>query len=175
MSRMPKNIALVPFCRGLAFLSLVALSLSWSPQAIAGHKPNHGGGGKPGDGGVEASSLDVTVFGDMFGDTRRTGCGDLVLRDSHVDLSFLIQEVLFPCFTDSAKISPQILQVRKGKGHKPDSAGASFKAPGTDGTSMVSYVLDMEGDITGTWPPGVGEFATFVAAGPGTRPRAMDI
>ncbi len=117
MSRTPKNIALVPFCRGLAFLSLVALSLSWSPQAIAGHKPNHGGGGKPGDGGGknEASSVDVTVFGDMFGDTRRTRCvskSSFVLRDSHLDLSFLIPPLLFPCFSDPAEISPQVPSAR---------------------------------------------------------------
>ena len=169
MSRTPKNIALVPFRRGLAFLSLVALSLSWSPPAVADHKPNHGGGGKPGGGENEASSVDVTVFGDMFGDTRRTGCvskSSFALRDSHVDLSFLIPLVLFPCFTDPAEISPQVLYVSKGKGNKPDAAAASFAAPGTDGTSTVLYVLDMEGDITGTWPPGVGEVATFVAAGP---------
>ena len=39
----------------------------WQVDGVALQMP--GGGGKPGDGGAEASGFDLTFFGDIYGDT----------------------------------------------------------------------------------------------------------
>ena len=71
---------------------------------------------------------------------------------------------LFECFDGSELTSAGwTAAIRKGKGKKPDSAALNFAGPGLDGTTEIVYRFDMEGEITGSWPPGVGEVARFEA------------
>ena len=90
----------------------VAFHVGFSPSVLGHHRVGHGGGGDGGGdgaGGNEASSFDVTFFGDVYGNTRRTGCvgnGVVALRNSNVNLSFLIEiEEFSECFGGAELIS----------------------------------------------------------------------